>query len=264
MRRRLLLAAVIPLVIAACGGGGADDGGDAASSEPGAADEVRWEYDGTAYRVHGTPPPCPDPILQPPTDLALATSILYPGQTRGGEYKPHGGFRFDGLVNTDVDVVSPLDGEIVHAARYLVSGDQQYTFDIVHPCGIKIRVGHLLELPPAMQAIADQLPPAQELDSRTHPVEPPVAVAVGEVLGTAVGVHEGTNVFFDFGVYDLRQPNPSSADPAYAAAHPSDTETYAVCWFDLLPADATARVRGLPSADGASGATSDYCSPTAP
>ena len=38
---------------------------------------------------------CPAPLLQTPVDLSKVTSILYPGQERGGNYKAHGVFGFD-------------------------------------------------------------------------------------------------------------------------------------------------------------------------
>ena len=41
---------------------------------------------------------CPEKLLfDTPVDLNLVTSILYPGQIRANYFKPHGGFRFDGL-----------------------------------------------------------------------------------------------------------------------------------------------------------------------
>ena len=54
------------------------------------------------------------------------TSILYPGQTRSGDYKPHGGFHFDGPgQGADVQVVAPMTATIYRGSRYLARGEVQ-------------------------------------------------------------------------------------------------------------------------------------------
>jgi len=60
-------------------------------------------------------------------------------------------------------------------------------------------------------------------------------------------------------VFDLRQRNAVSADPAWLAAHNNETAPFGTCWFDLLSAADAARVRSLPPTDGVMGRTSDYC-----
>lgn len=61
---------------------------------------IQQKTGGVAWDAESAPA-CPDPlILQTPVDLTLATAILYPGQERGGDFKPHGGFRFDNSKNT--------------------------------------------------------------------------------------------------------------------------------------------------------------------
>jgi hypothetical protein len=51
------------------------------------------------------------------------TSILYPGQSRGDDYKPHGGFRLDGPGETGViNIIAPMDAMIARASRYLAGG----------------------------------------------------------------------------------------------------------------------------------------------
>ena len=46
-------------------------------------------------------------------------SIVQPGQTRGGSYKPHAGLRWSvrGYVK-GVTITAPFDGEIVGVAQY--------------------------------------------------------------------------------------------------------------------------------------------------
>lgn len=192
-------------------------------------------------------PPCPEPlILQTPVDITQVTSILYPGQERGGDFKPHGGFRFDNASSNALEVRAPMDATFSDASRYLEEGEVQYMFDFQAECGIRYRFDHLLTLAPKFAAIADQLPDAKEHDSRTVPVEP-LRVKAGDVIATAVGFKKTTNVFVDFGVYDLRGKGRTNPRP------------YAVCWFDLLPpADATI-VKSLPSGDSQSGTQSTLC-----
>ncbi|OGH18341.1 MAG: hypothetical protein A3F31_03020 [Candidatus Levybacteria bacterium RIFCSPHIGHO2_12_FULL_38_12] len=210
---------------------------------------------------------CPDPfIFQLPINIDKATSVLYPGQIRGGDYKAHGGFRFDNSLPSEITVTVPYDAQVIAGARYPAdTGEIQYTFDFAHPCGIRYRFGHLLTLTPKFQAIAEKFPLPKGLDSRTTEVYPPVEVKQGEVIATAVGLTKGgsdfggVNAFVDWGVYDYRQKNESSKDPAWAAEHTSETYQYAVCWFDWIPPADKANVLALPSSDGQSGKTSDYC-----
>lgn len=209
----------------------------------------------------GTPPACANPLNMPlPVDLNRVTSILYPGQVRG-DYKAHGGFRFDlPGQTTAVNVTATMAATLLRAGRYLASGEIQYTFEFVNDCGIMFRFGHLRDLAPRFQAIADTLPAPVELDSRTTRIPGNVTVTAGELVGTGTGLRDSVNnVFLDYGVYDLRQRNAASNDPAWFAAHNNDTAPYGTCWFDLLSAADAARVRSLPAADGVMGKTSDYC-----
>lgn len=209
----------------------------------------------------GSAPDCPNPLVLPlPVDLTRATSILYPGQVRG-DYKAHGGFRFDMTGQTTaVNVTATMAAKIFRAARYLASGEIQYTFDFVNDCGIMYRFGHLRDLAPRFQALADALPAPIELDSRSTRIAGNLTVTVGELVGTGVGLRDSANnVFMDYGVYDLRRRNAISADAAWLASHLNDTAPYGTCWFDLLSTGDASRVRSLPPADGQMGRTSDYC-----
>lgn len=210
---------------------------------------------------------CPEPfVFQMPVDIDKVTSILYPGQYRGGDYKPHGGFRFDNSRPDEIEVIVPYDAEVTAGARYPVNGEIQYTFDFAHPCGIRYRFGHLLTLTQKFQDIAEKFPLPEELDSRTTQVNPPIQVKQGEVIATAVGLTKGgpdalggSNTFVDWGVYDYRQKNESSKNPAWFAKHPHEIEYYAICWFDWISAKDKMKVLALPSSDFESGKSSDYC-----
>lgn len=234
---------------------------------------VTWENtsEKTWMAMGGTPPKCPEPFkLQSPSpQLSKATALLYPGQERrgsfegmGGNYKPHGGFRFDSVKADDIDVVVPIDGYVYRGSRYLTNGEIQYTFDFVHPCGYMVRLGHLRELSPTFQKYADAFPPAAEEDSRTERVNGFPKVKAGDLVATSSGYKTtANNTFFDLGVFDLRKTNEASKDAAYQAKHSDSREHtwYAVCWLDMLPSKDSQYIKSLPPGDPAAGKTSDYC-----
>ncbi len=206
---------------------------------------------------------CPDPLLQSPVDIKKVSGILYPGQTRGGNYKPHGGFRLDDSNNNDAEVRAPMDAKLVAGSRYIEQGEEQILLDFESDCGVNFRFDHLLTVSPVIQKEVDKLPAAKPDDSRTTSLDDQISVQAGDVIATAVGVEKAKNVFFDFGVYDTRQPNAASKDPAYKAAHPdlenNEQLKYAVCWLDLFAEPENKMLRALPPADQEAGSDSDYC-----
>lgn len=223
---------------------------------------LMWKQSENGWQTDGAPPACPNqPMLAAPVDISQATSVLYPGQPRGGNYKPHGGFRFDNSKDNAVVVKAPLDGYIVRGGSYIAEGEIQYTFDVMNNCGIMYRLGHLRELPDNLQKIAAAWP-EPSASSQTQGVSPAVFVKQGETFGTKIGLIQSNNAFFDFGVYDYRQQNQASQSSAYQSAHAGDKELswHAVCWLrDWLPANDTAAIATLPPADPGSGKTSNYC-----
>ncbi|OGE25885.1 hypothetical protein A3C26_00930 [Candidatus Daviesbacteria bacterium RIFCSPHIGHO2_02_FULL_39_12] len=191
---------------------------------------------------------CPDSlILQTPVDLNKVTSILYPGQVRGGDFKPHGGFRFDNSKVDEIEVRAPVDAQLEDASRYIEQGEVQYMFDFQTSCGIRYRFDYLLVLAPKFTGAAGNLPNPKEHDSRTTRVNPPISIKKGEVIATAVGLKNSNNVFVDFGVYDMRGKFFQSP------------RQNAICWFDLLPPQDSAKVKSLPPADSVSGSQSTLC-----
>jgi hypothetical protein len=205
----------------------------------------------------GTPlPSCPTPLLQTPVDLSIVTSILYPGQERGGNYKAHGGFGFDNATDNLVTVKIPLNGKVTRVVRYKELGEIQYLFEFDGNCGVSFRFDHLRKLTAKFEAIVNAFPIKE--DTRTDPVNPPVAVTVGEVIATEVGFLN--NVSVDFGVYDMRQKNEASKDPVWAKAHSQyPADSYGICWLNSLPQADSSAVKLLPSRDAKNGKTSDYC-----
>lgn len=234
------------------------------SPETDASEPVAWEFDGSNWQARGDAPACADPLdLPAPADLATATAVLYPGQMRGGNYKPHGGLMFHGTPNNAVTVTLPLDAIALRGSRYVEAGETQYMFDFVASCGIMMRFDHLLVLSPELEALAAQLPEPVVDDSRTTAFPSSEPLAAGTTLATGVGFRDtppGGNTFFDFGVYDLRTQNATAqADPSYAQNNGPELAPYARCWLDLLSAADRDTVRALPPGDAASGDTSDYC-----
>ncbi len=152
-------------------------------------DNITWQKNPTSWSASSTPPNCESPLVLPvPMSLSGATSILYPGQSRGGNYKAHGGFRFDGNgQGNDVQVFAPLDAELFRASRYLEGGAVQYLFDFVNPCGIMYRFDHFRVLSSRLQAIANLLPQAMEGQSQTTNLAPGQTVRAGEILATEIG-----------------------------------------------------------------------------
>lgn len=224
-----------------------------------------WRQTADGWQAQERAPACPDqPILKSPADLSKVTSVLYPGQTRGGtSYKPHGGLRFNNSTDNKVTVTAPFDGYIVKAARNYAQGttEVQYDFDIMSNCGVMSRFGHLRELPDKLQQIVEKLP-APTADSTIQNVSEPVHVNQGEVLATKVGLVSENNTFFDWGVFDYRQENAASKSPDYKAAHPQgDLAWHAVCWLQdgWLPASDQTALAALPAGDPTSGKNSDYC-----
>ena len=201
---------------------------------------------------------CPEKLLfDTPVDLNLVTSILYPGQIRANYFKPHGGFRFDGLGdnNNKITVKIPIDSFLVLGSRYIVEGQVQYMFEFNTACNVKFRLDHLLVLSPKLQEIADNLPAPKEGETRTTNLEN-VEFLKGEVIATEVGILN--NVFVDFGIYDYRKENEASKTSELVKSFGYEIGKHAVCWFDWLTPNDEEIVRNLPPS-GNDGSSSEYC-----
>lgn len=241
------------------------------AARPGAAAAgsiVLWNGTGAGdWVAGGAAPPCSADPWTPPLDVAAASGLLVPGQVRGGNYKAHGGFRFDGRSDNAVRVVAPFAGTLYRGAAYL-EDDQaaptgrpelQYLVDIQSPCGFMVRFDHLRVLSPALKAAFDANVPVRS-DSRTTPL-PVLQVQAGDLLATEVGHRStGLNVSVDFGVYDLRARRTTTRSAAELQQLGSSPELawHGVCWLDLFGAATAAKLRALPVV-GVDGPHSDYC-----
>jgi len=222
---------------------------------------INWEFIGEDWQVYGDPPICPNPLFETPVDLSLVESILYPGQYRGADYKPHGGFRFAEGQQT-VEVRAPMEARIVNGARYIEgqSREVQYMFEFHNDCGIAYRFDHLYTLSRKLETLANGLPEPKVDDSRTTNIDEYITVERGEILATSVGIQNDNNIFVDWGVYDLRQTNEASEDSEFTKQHENEKQlaNYGVCWLNLLVPSDSQIVLTLPGS-GESGETSDYC-----
>ncbi|MCH9017105.1 MAG: hypothetical protein IIB89_05015 [Chloroflexi bacterium] len=203
-------------------------------------------------------PICAEPLgLQTPVDMNKVTAALWPGQSRGG-YKGHGGFRFDSSSADSIIVRAPISAHLVQAARYLEGNEEQILLFFSSPCGFFYRFDHVSGLAPKIEEALQVITGPVTTDSRTTFMSPPLWVEQGEVVGTSVGIPP-SNIFVDFGLYDVRQPNNVTPDPAWADSFANDKEFghYGVCFFDYLPGTDGQTLRSLPT--GVEGKTSDYC-----
>lgn len=229
--------------------------------------EVSWnfDFDNKQWQVKGDPPECQEPLVfSSPVDVNLASGILYPGQERGGDYKAHGGFRFDNRDTNDVEVRAIMDGIILKASKYLEDGEKQILLFYVNDCGIMMMHDHILTLSPRLEEALSTLPLGKEGDSRTTYMEQKVFIKKGEILATEVGSRNfqgQKNIGIDFGLYDLRKTNGVNYDSGFRAKFPMIDEygTHAVCWLDYLEQSDKSIAKGLPGGDGKNGKSSDYC-----
>lgn len=223
-----------------------------------------WSYNGNDWVANGEVPDCSEPLeIMTPIDMSLVSGMLYPGQVRGTDYKPHGGFAFDNQSNNSVAVKLPDDAVLWRATRYIQDGEVQYMVDFITDCGIAYRFDHFLTLSDRLMEIMNTLPEPTESTFTTY-INPPIEFSKGEVLATEVGFRNTLNVGFDFGVYDLRSRNAvSQNDAAWAELHKDEAEYafYAICWLDNLAGNdkVTARALKARGAYGDEGKESDYC-----
>ncbi|MEK7550015.1 MAG: hypothetical protein AAB519_03470 [Patescibacteria group bacterium] len=221
---------------------------------------VTWQFNGETWQASSPAPACPVSIaLTSPVNTDLVTQVSYPGEYRNDNYQTHGRFVFKDKRNTDITLTAPLDATLVRGNRYIEAGEVQYTLWFEHPCGLAYRFDHVLTLTPAIQKLADTLPEAKPNENRITRFNEPLQVKAGDAVATAVGFKRDANVFVDFGVYDFRNMNVQAQKADYAVKHKMEKEEayYGICWIDLLPAEASRKLRALSPENEKK--SSDYC-----
>ncbi len=227
---------------------------------------VVWRFDGKEWISQGSVPQCPSPLI--PTgellDFSKVLSIVQPGQIRGGSYKPHAGLRWSEFVGVvkGISIKAPFDGEVVAAAQYISEGNYQFTINIIHPCGIMLRLGHLLEPSDSIKKILSTIPPAIENDSRENFLSG-TFIKKDQLIASEVGMvppasPDSLGTFMDLGIVDLRKKN-SALDSSFKSNADIKYALYSVCWYEgnYFSDSDRARVLNLPFSNG--DATSDYC-----
>lgn len=227
---------------------------------------VNWEFDqvSNSWIVSGDVPECVNPfIIDSPVDVGKVSGVLYPGQTRGEDYKPHGGFRFDDLGSNDVEVRAIMDGKLVKASRYLSDGEEQILIFYINDCGVMAMHDHILKPSEKLKKALEQIPVNGEGDSRTTFVDSSVFIKKGDLLAEEVGFedYEGSkNIFIDFGLYDLRSTNGFNYGQDFIRSNSNIQEYgfYGLCWLSYLNSEDKGFLEALP-AGGSEGKVSDYC-----
>lgn len=234
---------------------------------------VVWAFDEREqqwYVQSGKAPKCENgaKFEYSPVDFSQVEMILLPGQYRGYNYKPHGGFGLAAATAGQTEVKMPIGGTIIGLTRYIEGPDNalQYLVTFVNDCGLEIKFDHLAVLSPRLQAIAETRPPAKQDDTRSDPNNKPKPelFKAGEVIATTVGHPNIQNFGFDFGITDYRKRNQISENPEWTALHEVYTasEWYGVCWFDKLPGDDAEKAKGLSEKvvnPAKPNVVSDYC-----
>ena len=195
------------------------------------------------------------PLAQ--VDVTALIAVGPPGQMRGNDYKGHGYFR---VTDNDTRVVAPIDATLFEGSRYIENGEVQYLVYFRMADGRVFIFDHLLEPSERVLAAFADAPEPVPNDSRTNPLIETAFVA-GEPLAAAIGTRANANAFVDFGVYDLSQPNAASQQPGFAGDTSTWRDANALCWYDMFPADDSARIRAVVGQDQGAPNISDVCSP---
>ncbi len=235
--------------------------------------DVIWTYDSQKNKyatTSGKAPACPNPLKfdNSPVDTTTLTGVLLPGQYRGFNYKPHGGFVFANSPDGVMDIKLPMTATITGITRY-IEGDQnevQYIVTFETDCGIAFKFDHLYTLSPGFQKIAETRPAAIKDNTASDPNKPPkrVQYPAGTLIATAIGHPSTHNFSFDFGVYDYRSPNEISKNPAWKPLHTqfAASDWYGRCWLDMLPEPDASKVKAqslIPINSNKPILVSDYC-----
>ena len=223
---------------------------------------IVWQFNGNSWQSFGDTTSCTNVIsLIPPVDFTKVTTLLLPGQIRGNAFKAHGGFRFDGLQNNNLDVVMPIDSKLIRGSMYEENGEIQYMLDFISDCGVMVKFDHILKLSPKLEDIVkNELILGKDGDSRTTNFKTQIYFNSGELIALQVGHKNPLNIALDFGIYDLNTQNLASKNIVFNEKYFSNSETafYGVCWLNYFSTEENMLLKSIKT-DSVEGNVSDYC-----
>lgn len=244
-------------------------------TEPAEPTSWFWDEASVSYQPTGAAPECPSPLFDMASlvDVNGAVSKLVPGQVRDGEYLVNGTFRWSGPDDeypTDLTVTMPFDGYITGAWQFLKSGAYLFGLNLVHPCGMMVRLSKMHDPSPEVKAaVLDAMGEAKEKDSRETFYTPGIWLTKGTVLATSVGVpppnaqSDVVGAQLDVALLDLRARNPQIPDDfdfaRWSGSASPQYVFYAHCFYqgDYLPAADQALIENIPLGGGSP--ESDTC-----
>ncbi len=192
----------------------------AASSSAAAPASWFWDDPSQTYKSVGdAPPDCPTPLIEKGalTNISKVKSKSQPGQLRDGEYLINGTYRWSSQGQPypkKIVVKMPFDGYVTGAWQFKKGGAPLFGVNLVHPCGLMLRLSKMATPSADFKAkVLDQLPPAQEMDSRETFFTPGIWLPKGTPIATSVGIGPPNapdliGAVLDIAIVDLRAPNP--------------------------------------------------------
>lgn len=178
-----------------------------------------WDDASQTYKATGAAPECPVPLIGAGelVDLGKVKSFLVPGQVRDGEYLVNGTFRWSsaGQPFPNIAVTMPFDGYVTASWQFLKSGSYLFGLNLVHPCGLMVRISKMGTPSPDIKAtILDPMGSATERGSQETFYKPGFWLTKGTPLASTVGIappNKSPDVVgaqFDVAILDLRAKNP--------------------------------------------------------
>lgn len=199
-----------------------------------------WHIDGglNKWVSPGNVPECIFPIFPENllVDFSAVQWLIAPGQFRSNDYKAHGVIRWSTHPEpylSGIIVRLPFDATVISAQNDYSGIDYQFSLNAISDCGIMIHLAHLFEPGPEVKKILDFVKPLQEGQSNEIPIV--VRLKKGTVIATNVGQPtsraEGAGSQMDFGLLDLRRPNPNKP-LSYHGDPKNYYPIYSVCWLE--------------------------------
>ena len=178
-----------------------------------------WDDKTQTYISTGVAPECPAPLIDAGglVDLSKVKSFLVPGQVRDGEYLVNGTFRWSsaGQPFPNITVTMPFDGYVTGSWQFLKSGAYLFGLNLVHPCGLMVRISKMgTPSPEIKSSILDKMGAATERGSQETFYNPGFWITKGTPLASTVGIappNKSPDVVgaqFDLAILDLRTKNP--------------------------------------------------------